>query len=112
MAGRPWDSVDPDSIRTPEKQWQSQVEQLADSCRWLWYHTRDSRKSPEGFPDLVLARPGETIFAELKVEGEELDPEQVIWNDVLKSNPNNEVYVWWPDDWFDIVERLQRAAIT
>ena len=112
MTDRPWDAVDADSIRTPETQWQSQVTDLADMFGWHWYHTYDSRRSPEGFPDLVLARPGETIFAELKSEGEELEPEQVIWYDVLKSNPANEVYVWWPKDWDEITERLQRAAIT
>lgn len=52
-----------------EKEFQSQVEQYAGMCRWLFYHTRDSRKSAKGFPDLTFVRDERLIFAELKSEG-------------------------------------------
>jgi hypothetical protein len=43
------------------------VRDLATWSDWLCYHTYDSRRLPEGFPDRVLARPQDTvIFAELK----------------------------------------------
>ena len=39
-----------------EEQFQQQVIDLATLRGWRCYHTRDSRRSAEGFPDLVLAR--------------------------------------------------------
>ena len=35
---------------------------------WIVYHTRDSRRSEPGFPDLVMARPPVLLFAEIKNE--------------------------------------------
>ena len=39
-----------------EEQFQQQIIDLADVRGWWHYHTRDSRRSDEGFPDLVLVR--------------------------------------------------------
>ena len=33
---------------------------------WLHYHTRDSRRSPIGFPDLVMVRDGQMLIIECK----------------------------------------------
>jgi len=62
-----------------EKQFQSQVLQLAKLSGWLTYHTHDSRRSQAGFPDLVLVRPPAIVFAELKTEAGKLRPEQAAW---------------------------------
>ena len=45
---------------------QGRLVQTARLCGWLWYHTRRSNKSPEGFPDLVLVRDGVLLALELK----------------------------------------------
>lgn len=39
-----------------ERQLQATVIDLAKAYGWRYYHTYDSRRSPEGFPDLVLLR--------------------------------------------------------
>ena len=39
-----------------EEEFQQQVIDLATLRGWRHYHTRDSRRSAEGFPDLILAR--------------------------------------------------------
>lgn len=49
-----------------EAAWQSNVVRLAGYYGWRTYHTRDSRGSDPGFPDLVLLRGPELVFAELK----------------------------------------------
>lgn len=46
----------PPNPHCSEKDWQAWVEDAARMNGWLPYHTRDSRKSAEGFPDLVLLR--------------------------------------------------------
>jgi hypothetical protein len=62
-----------------EKEFQAQVVQLATYYGWRVYHTHDSRRSAAGFPDLVLVRPPELIFAELKTEKGRIRPEQADW---------------------------------
>lgn len=55
---------------------------LADTLGWLGYHTHDSRRSREGFPDLVLVHPlaGRMIVAELKRQKRSNPtPAQVEW---------------------------------
>ena len=47
-----------------EAQFQSHVVALAHRLGWLVYHTRDSRRSEPGFPDLVMVR-GRTLFREI-----------------------------------------------
>lgn len=49
-----------------EAAWQQNVVRLAGYYGWRTYHTRDSRGSDPGFPDLVLIRGPELLFAELK----------------------------------------------
>lgn len=74
-----------------------------------------------GFPDLVLARAGRVIFAELKAEKGRLTREQTLWLDELglqrnlldgppipsDPDPQVEVYVWRPAD-RDQIEELLR----
>lgn len=51
-----------------EAAWQASIIELATKyCGWLCHHETDSRWSPEGFPDLILAHPEHgVIFLECK----------------------------------------------
>ncbi len=55
---------------------------------------RTSIKGDVGFPDLVLARGGRVIFAELKRAGQNPRPEQRAWLDLLGG------IVWDTGDWY------------
>lgn len=79
-----------------EATFQSQVLEMAKRLHWLAYHTRDSRRSEPGFPDLVLVR-DRVIFAELKSERGKMSPEQITWRDALRS-AGAEFYEWRPSD--------------
>lgn len=54
-----------------------------------------------GFPDLVLAKKGVVIFAELKADGGKVTPEQQRWLDDVGG------YVWRPAD-FDRIDAILR----
>lgn len=86
----------------PERHFLSQVRDLAALYRWLTYHTRDSRGSSHGFPDLVLVRtdtaPARIIFAELKSERGTTTTEQHTWLNALALVQGVEVYLWRPND--------------
>lgn len=96
--------------RLSEEQWQAHVMNAARDLGWtLRYHTRDSRGSAPGFPDLVICRPPRLIYAELKIE----DPkrgtvtlEQRAWLNGLEAC-GQIVYVWRPSDWASVVEVLR-----
>jgi len=96
----------------PESQLLAHVRQVARQTGWLVYHTHDSRKSEEGFPDLVMAKPGQgkpgrLIFAELKSRTGKCTMEQQRWLALLRLTvPHLEVYEWRPEDWDSIVEVL------
>ena len=82
------------------------VIELAKTCGWRVYHTHDSRRSEEGFPDLVMVRVREGIarlvFAELKSEKGATTPEQQAWLYELRSVPGlRQVYLWRPEHWHD-----------
>jgi hypothetical protein len=79
-----------------ERAWQQQVLELATLYRWAWYHTHDSRRSPAGFPDLVLVRE-RLVFAELKTDKGRLSTNQLCWQNLL-NHAGAEVYVWRPRD--------------
>lgn len=69
-------------VTSSEDAWQRQVLDFARLLGYgLVYHTHDSRRSPAGFPDLVLlnARAGRVVFLELKREGGRVRAEQRAW---------------------------------
>lgn len=90
--------------------------------RELIYHTRDSRKSTPGFPDLVMVRPEDRrlLFAELKIYPEtqkrgQLTGSQQKWlralRDVSMARQDYlfffpEAYIWRPEDMDRILEVL------
>lgn len=71
---------------------------------WLFYHTRDSRRSDEGYPDCTMIRVERhrtrLVIAELKREkGEETDVQKV-WLAAFGSLGGDvEVYTWRPSTW-------------
>ena len=91
----------------PESVLHNQVVQLAEMYGWRWYHTHDSRKSPPGFPDLVLVRGDRLIFAELKTQRGRLTVDQVSWLAELQATCA-EVFVWRPSDLPQIAAILRR----
>ena len=89
-----------------EKAFQASVIQAARTFGWKVYHTTISYGSAGGFPDLVLIRPPDIIFAELKMPKGRITPKQVEWGEMLKEC-NTEYYLWKPEHWDDLLLRLQ-----
>ena len=90
------------------------VVDLALSCGWkvkqepVWRATSRKHDSAVGFPDLVLARKGQLIFAELKAERGRVSKAQEEWMAQLRwAGTGVHVYVWKPSDWDEIVEVLR-----
>lgn len=85
--------VTPPRLRQTEAQFQAAIIELARGLGWKHYFTHDSRKSPPGYPDLVLLRPPRQIVAELKSRRGVLTLDQRDW---LNSYwlCGVETYVW------------------
>ena len=85
-------------VAVTEKAFQEQVIQLAMLCGFLQYHTRDSRRSAAGFPDLILIRDESLIAAELKV-GDQRDHARLntTGSPPSASCPAATAVVWRPD---------------
>lgn len=83
-----------------EREFQAMVVQAAQSMGWVYYHTHDSRRSPAGFPDLVLVHPVKKriLYRELKAEKGKVSNAQKIWIDNLVAT-GADVAVWRPSDW-------------
>ncbi|MGA8330414.1 MAG: VRR-NUC domain-containing protein [Mycobacterium sp.] len=79
-------------------------------CAWLQYpayHTHDSRRSVPGFPDLVIAIPGEKVlYRELKTDKGRISPTQAQWIEALTSS-GADVGVWRVSDWHSGVIRSE-----
>lgn len=111
--------------RMREDALQQQILRAAAVLGWRSYHTKDSRGSLRGFPDLVLVRGPRLIFAELKrmpttKTPARPTPDQQGWLDDLNvvaqalgsvrvPAAGIEVYVWRPIDMIrdDILEVLR-----
>lgn len=92
-----------------EKEWQSQVVELARHCGWKRiYHTFDSRRSAFGFPDLVMVRE-RVLYVELKTEKGKLSPSQEEWIEALAA-AGSEVYCWRPSNFDEAVKVLSRRV--
>ena len=89
-----------------EAAFQSRVIQWATLNGWLVYHTFDSRRSVEGFPDLVLVK-DTVVYLELKAEKGRVSPAQEKWVHRLHQ-AGQEVRIVRPSDWPWIVERFGR----
>ena len=97
-----------------EAAFHSQVIEIARLRGWLVHAERPARRQSghwstpiqgdAGFPDLVMARGGRLVFAELKSARGRVSPEQQEWLDALRLVV--QVYIWRPLDWDRIVELL------
>ncbi len=90
-----------------EAKFLTHVKKLAQMFGWFCYHTRDSRGSDPGFPDLVLVRPPRLIFYELKTARGRLSTDQAAWIQALVDVPGITVGLRRPDDIDAIVEELR-----
>lgn len=98
-----------------EAAWEKTVVDLAHLNSWMVAGFRPAqigkswqtpvRHDAKGWPDLVLVR-DRVIFVELKTNKGRTRPEQVEWIGALKA-AGQEVYVWRPSDWDEVVETLR-----
>lgn len=89
-----------------EKAFQAAIIEAARWHGWWAHHHLHSRGSEPGWPDLVLLRPGEAIFAELKSERGKVTVEQRRCLELL-TQAGCETHLWRPDDQDLILERLR-----
>lgn len=64
----------------------------------------------KGFPDLVMVRDNRLIFAEIKGEKNQPEPEQKLWLNALEQTCA-EVYLWRPQHWGDVVKILELECV-
>lgn len=88
-----------------ETQFQTTILELARSRCWVDYHTLDSRGSQGGWPDLVLIRPPQLLFVELKAPKGRVSALQQFWLDGL-GVAGVDARLWRPADWDEIVDVL------
>lgn len=113
-----WLSAEDAPAPTSEATLQAHVIELAQNwLGWRVLHLRAGRtkrgkfgvqvtgKLGKGWPDLILAKPGRLVAAELKSDTGKLTPEQL---DVLQwlQGAGVETYIWRPADWPEIVRCL------
>lgn len=92
-----------------ERQLQDAVLRLARLGGWLAYHTHDSRRSQPGFPDLVLIRPPDLLFVELKSATGVVTLAQEDWLLRLQNARHVRTRLWRPTDWTSgLIERTLR----
>ncbi len=89
-----------------ERVFMQSIIDLAKREGWRHYHTHDSRRSPSGFPDLVLVKPPRIIAAEVKTETGQVTADQQNWLDDLGLTPV-ETFIWRPSYWAGIVAALK-----
>jgi len=94
-----------------EAELQAAILDCATANGWWSYHTRNSRGSNAGWPDLVMLRAPEAIFVELKREDGRVTPEQSEVLGKLRAC-GLEVHVWRPSDLDAAVARLARRSTT
>jgi len=96
-----------------ERAFQTAVLRVAKSSGWAGYFTKDSRRSPSGFPDLVLVRPphadqpGTALFWELKSADGVLTLQQAHWLRLLSAVTQVEAGMYRPEAWDSMVARLR-----
>lgn len=92
----------------PERAFQRQVVELAHLYGFREYHALNSRGSAHGWPDLVLCRPPDVLFVELKAEQTAVTADQIEWLAALAAC-GLETHLWRPSQFDEIHERLARG---
>lgn len=98
----------PEMPAVSEKAFMQAVRKIAEAHAWELFHCYDARKSPAGFPDLVLARPPDLLFVECKTDTGVLSIAQEHWLDVLRLVEHTETYLWTPSRMAAMIARLTR----
>jgi len=108
--------MSPHRLPLSERDFQEQIIQLAKLHGWMVHAERSARtkdgwrtaiQGDPGFPDLVLAREGVVIYAELKSEKGKVAAGQQAWRWALGAGRlKANVYVWRPSDWAQIERAL------
>jgi hypothetical protein len=80
-----------------ERQLQQSVSDLCRVLHLLCYHTRDSRGSAAGFPDLVIVGSA-VLFAELKSAAGKTTIEQRVWGQGI-ADAGGLWVLWRPEHW-------------
>lgn len=100
------------SLALSERELQQRIIDLAQLCGWRVAHFRPARtdkgwRTPmqgnKGFPDLVLARRGEVIIAELKSDKGKMSADQEEWATAIGAR----FVLWRPRDWNEIQSILK-----
>ena len=89
-----------------EAAFQAVVLQTAAIYGWSSYHTRDSRGSQAGWPDLALWRNDRFCLRELKTDAGRLSPAQRATITSLKA-AGVDVDVWRPAEWTKVHDFLR-----
>jgi len=98
------------ALKTPEDTILRNLVKEGTNLGWLTYHTHDSRRSPEGFPDLVMVR-GNTMLAwELKSETGQPTRAQLTWVAALMQVTRLDVRVVRPEGLEDAYKTLVEAG--
>ena len=82
-----------------------QVRAVAKRYGYLSFHTRDSRRSDKGFPDLLATNGRRLLAIECKSQAGKLTAEQAQWLALLAHTGHCETYILRPSDVADL-ERL------
>lgn len=99
-----------------EAELQATITEALDLYGWVWHHETDSRRSREGFPDLVCVHPktGWVLFLELKSQRGRVRPAQAVWLEALGSaslvNPRIRFDVVRPSDLDEILAAVRGMA--
>jgi hypothetical protein len=102
-------------LHETEDDFQNKVMELAKRCHWQVQHNskvqevrngrtfwRTAVKGDNGFVDLVIAKNGRVIHAELKTATGRLSADQMRWRDALGETWR----LWRPSDWPAIEREL------
>jgi hypothetical protein len=87
-------------LPVPEMTEEQLHESVMDLCRLFGlytYHTRDSRGSSRGYPDLVIVGTS-ILYAELKTDRGRLTVDQVAWQRAILA-ADGRWALWRPADW-------------
>jgi hypothetical protein len=98
-----------------EAELQQNVIDMAHVFGWLVHAERPAMRADgtwrtpiqgdKGFPDLVLARGGRLILAELKSQKGKPSEDQLVWDRALtpieRETETVQIWYWRPAEWFD-----------